>query len=60
MLTHIQTLSVGIQGVRTRLSATMGVTSAVPSAVSLNDLIARADTALLHAKKMGGGRVRFI
>ena len=60
MLTHIQTLSVGVNDVRTRLNATMGVTSAVPSAVSLNDLIARADTALLQAKRMGGGRVRFI
>ncbi len=59
LLTHIQTLSVGIGDVRTRLSSTMGVTSAVPSAASLNDLIARADAALLHAKRQGGGRVRY-
>lgn len=60
MLTHIQTLSVGIKDVRTRLSATMGVTSAVPSAVNLNDLIARADTGLLQAKRQGGGRVKYV
>ncbi|MBN2043631.1 MAG: GGDEF domain-containing protein [Anaerolineales bacterium] len=60
LLTHIQTLSVGIKDVRTRLSITMGVTSAVPAAVNLNDLIARADSALLHAKRQGGGRVRYI
>jgi diguanylate cyclase (GGDEF)-like protein len=60
LLTHIQTLSVGIKDVRTRLSTTMGVTSAVPSAVNLNDLIARADAALLQAKRQGGGRVRYV
>ena len=60
LLTHIQTLSVGIEDIRTRLSSTMGVTSAVPSAASLNDLIARADAALLQAKRQGGGRVRYI
>ncbi len=60
LLTHIQTLSVGIQDVRTQLSTTMGVTSAVPSAVNLNDLIARADAGLLQAKRQGGGRVRYV
>ena len=57
---HIHTLSVGIQEVRTRLSVTMGATTAVPSAVTLNDMIARADAALLQAKRQGGGRLRYI
>lgn len=60
LLTHILTLSVGIKDVRTRLSTTMGVTSGVPSAVNLNDLIARADAALLQAKRQGGGRVMYV
>lgn len=60
LLTHIQTLSVGIQDVRSHLSTTMGVTSAVPAAVNLNDLIARADAGLLQAKRQGGGRVRYV
>ena len=60
LLNQIQALSVGNKDVRTRLSATMGVTAAVPSAVSLNDLIARADSALLQAKREGGGKVRYI
>lgn len=57
---HIHTLSVGIQEVRTRLSITMGATTAVPSVVTLNDMIARADAALLQAKRQGGGRLRYI
>ena len=53
LLTHIQTLSVGIKDVRSRLSTTMGVTSAVPSAVNLNDLIARADAGAAAGQTSG-------
>jgi diguanylate cyclase (GGDEF)-like protein len=60
LLNQVQTLSVGNRDMHTRLSATMGVTAAVPSAVSLNDLIARADSALLQAKREGGGKVRYV
>lgn len=60
LMNQVHTLTVGNKDVCTRMSATMGVTAAVPSAVSLNDLIARADSALLQAKREGGGKVRYV
>ncbi|MGD2026824.1 MAG: diguanylate cyclase [Anaerolineales bacterium] len=59
LLEHIQTLSVHYAEARTTLSATIGVTAAVPAAASLNQLIARADRALLQAKREGGGKTRY-
>jgi len=58
LLQHVQTLSAG-EDTETRLSATMGVTTAIPGMASLPELIAKADTALLKAKREGGGRVLY-
>lgn len=57
LLIHVQTLSIGEKETKTRLSATMGVTTAVPSMASLPDLIRKADEGLYEAKRAGGGRV---
>lgn len=59
MLHHIQTLSIGESDTKTRMSATIGVTTAIPAMASLPQLIARADQALLNAKQEGGGLVKF-
>jgi diguanylate cyclase (GGDEF)-like protein len=59
LLQHVQTLSVGEKETETRLSATLGVTTAIPAMSSLTNLIASADSALLAAKQEGGGRVRY-
>ena len=59
LLKHVQTLSIGEVETKTRLSATMGVTTAIPAMAALRDLISKADHALLEAKREGGNRVRY-
>lgn len=59
VLQHVQTLSAGREGTDTRLSATMGVTTAIPTMTTIPQLIAKADAALLEAKREGGGRVKY-
>ena len=57
ILDHIHTLYVGNDETQTRLSATIGITSMMPENHTLRDYIAQADSALLKAKRMGGGQV---
>ena len=59
LLKHVNTLVVGEDEKQTRLSATMGVTMAIPAMAALPDLITKADEALYCAKREGGGRVGY-
>ncbi len=58
ILGHVQTLYVGNDESKTQLSITIGITSTQSNHLSLKELIAQADNALLEAKRMGGKQVR--
>lgn len=56
LVDEVHLLVVGPETAQTSLSATLGAAAAVPGAISLRELIGRADAALLEAKRLGGSQ----